>query len=91
MNIESGKCIIEFSATWCGPCNMFKPIFEKVSKNFSNIKFFSIDVDNDKYNLAKKFGVMSIPTVILLDNGKEVRKNVGFMSEDDFIKFINKR
>ena len=90
MNLESGKYVLEFSANWCGPCNMFKTVFEKVKKEFNDITFVNIDVDSDKTNLAKKYGVMSIPTVILFEDGNEIKRNIGYMNEDEFKLFLKK-
>ncbi len=85
--INDNKVIVDFFATWCGPCKMVGPIFEKVSNEISDVKFVKVDVD--KFNdIARKYGVMSIPTFILFENGKEVKKEVGFMSEDKLKEFI---
>ena len=79
--------VVDFYATWCGPCKMFGPIFEEVA-NEKNINFVKLDVD--KYgDIARKYGVMSIPTIILFNDGKEVKRHTGFMSKDDFINFLN--
>lgn len=94
INYESGfekliekEAVVDFYATWCGPCKMFGPIFEDVS-NEKNINFVKLDVD--KYSdIARKYGVMSIPTIILFKDGKEVKRYTGFMSKDDFINFLN--
>ena len=81
------EAVVDFYATWCGPCKMFGPIFEEVA-NEKNINFVKLDVD--KYSdVAREYGVMSIPTIILFKNGKEVKRFTGFMSKDDFINFIN--
>lgn len=83
-----GLAIIDFWASWCGPCKMFSPIFEKVSKEFKNIKFCKLNVDYDKNNICKKYGVMSIPTIILFKDGIEIKKNVGFINEEELKKFL---
>lgn len=80
------KAVVDFYATWCGPCRMFGPVFEEVSKD-EDFNFVKLDVD--KYSdIAREYGVMSIPTVILFENGNEVRRFTGFMSKDEFIKFL---
>lgn len=80
------KAVVDFYATWCGPCRMFGPVFEEVSKD-EDFNFVKLDVD--KYSdIAREYGVMSIPTVILFENGNEVKRFTGFMSKDDFIKFL---
>ena len=81
------KAVVDFYATWCGPCKMFGPIFEEVSEKES-INFIKLDVDKHP-EIAREYGVMTIPTIILFNNGKEVKRYTGFMSKDELIKFIN--
>ena len=61
--------VVDFYATWCGPCKMFAPVFEEVS-NEIDINFIKVDVDANS-DLAREYGVMSIPTIILFKDGKE--------------------
>ena len=78
--------VVDFYATWCGPCKMFGPVFEEVSKE-KDINFVKLDVD--KYSdIAREYGVMSIPTVILFKDGMEVKRFTGFMSKDDLLEFL---
>lgn len=80
------KAVVDFYATWCGPCRMFGPVFEEVSKD-EDFNFVKLDVD--KYSdIAREYGIMSIPTIILFENGKEVKRFTGFMTKDEFIKFL---
>lgn len=78
------KVLVDFYANWCGPCKMIAPILEKVNSELSVVK---VDVDEFE-DLAREYGVMSIPTLILFDNGNEVKRNVGFMSQDQIEKFL---
>lgn len=80
------KTVVDFYATWCGPCKMLGPIFEEVSKN-SSIKFVKIDIDNHE-ELCREYKVMSVPTLILFENGKEIRRNIGFISKEKLEEFI---
>lgn len=80
------EAVVDFYATWCGPCKMFGPIFEEVSKT-SNINFIKLDVDKFS-DIAREYGVMSIPTIILFKNGEEVKRFTGFMSKEDLIEFL---
>ena len=82
------KVLVDFYANWCGPCKMLGPIFEKVSNNFDNIKFCKLNVDEDNENISKDFGVMSIPTIILFKDGKEIKRNIGFLDENSLIEFL---
>ena len=78
--------IVDFYATWCGPCKMFGPVVEEVSKE-SDINFVKIDVDKDS-DIARRYGVMTIPTIILFRNGEEVKRNIGYMSKEELIDFM---
>jgi len=80
------KTIVDFYATWCGPCKMLGPIFEEVSKEV-DINFVKVDIDNHE-KLCREYKVMSVPTLILFENGKEVKRNIGFMPKDKLIEFI---
>ena len=78
------KVIVDFYANWCGPCKMLAPELEKISNDIKVIK-----VDIDKYQeLARTYGVMSIPCLIIFDDGKEIKRNIGFMPEPKLKEFI---
>ena len=78
------KILVDFYANWCGPCKMIAPELEKVE---TNIKVIKVDVDEFE-DLAKEYGVMSIPTLVLFDQGKEVKRTIGFIDKDRIEKFI---
>lgn len=78
------RVLVDFYANWCGPCKMLGPVLEKVS---NEIKVVKVNVDENQ-DLAKKYGVMSIPCVILFDGSKEIKRNVGFMPEGKLREFI---
>ena len=79
------KVLVDFYATWCGPCKMITPELEKAE---SDIKVIKVDVDEFE-ELARKYGVMSIPTLILFDKEKEIKRNIGFMDKERIEKFLN--
>ena len=78
------KVLVDFYANWCGPCKMIAPELERVE---SSIKVVKVDVDEFE-ELARTYGVMSIPTLILFDKGKEVKRNIGFIDKDRIENFI---
>lgn len=87
----SGKLtVIDFNATWCGPCRAFAPIFEEAQATFADsFEFKSIDIDNNQ-ELAQKYNVEAIPCIVVLDAaGNEVARNVGFMEKEEFTNFLN--
>jgi thioredoxin 1 len=73
--------VVDFWAEWCGPCKMLAPRFEELSNEMTNIKFCKVDIDANEAT-AGKFGVRSIPTLILFKGGKPVGQIVGAMSKD---------
>lgn len=79
------KTLVDFYANWCGPCKMIAPELEKAK---SNVKVVKVDVDEFE-DLAREYGVMSIPTLILFDNGKEVKRTIGFIDKDRIEKFVD--
>lgn len=76
--------VIDFSATWCGPCQQFKPIYHKVAAEYAaKATFYTADVDDCK-TLAEKYEISSIPCVVVLKDGAEPVTHVGYMEEDEF-------
>ncbi len=86
--IGSKRVVVDFFATWCGPCKMLGPIFEKVASSNDGVVFIKVDVDKHE-DIAREYGVMSIPTVVFFKDGQEIKRNVGFMSEDALQDIIN--
>ena len=76
------KVLVDFNADWCGPCRMLKPIIEEFAETNDEIKVVSINID-DEDELSEKYNISSIPCLILFDKGKEVKRNVGFISKED--------
>ena len=75
-----------FSATWCGPCKQFKPIMQEIAGDGYSIEF--IDVDNEE-NKAEKYGVRSVPTVVIEIDGKEVDRFIGVLPKKQVIKRLS--
>lgn len=86
--IKDGTVIVDMFATWCGPCKMLGPVVEELAGKYSNIKFIKVDVDECE-EIAKNYGVMSIPTIIKFQDGKEVDKKIGYLNINDFENWLN--
>ena len=78
----------KFYAEWCGPCKVLTPLMENVKTKFSNVKFENVDIDS-QFEIAQKYFVRSVPTVIIEKNGKEVERFVGVQSELAYINALN--
>ena len=79
--------LVDFWASWCGPCRMHSPIVDEIAEEVQTIKIGKVNVD-EQQDLAGKFGVMSIPTLILFKNGQPVNKSVGAKSKAALLDFI---
>ena len=85
-SLISEKAVVDFYADWCGPCKMFGPVFEEEAL-LNDFNFVKVNVD-DNADIAKEYGVMTIPTVILFKDGKEIKRNIGFMTQDGLKEFL---
>lgn len=89
-NISKGVVIVDFWATWCRPCLMQAPIFEEAAKEMKGkVAFLKIDVDKAK-NIAAKYRISSIPTLIVFKDGKEVTRTMGTQQKENIIAVLNK-
>ena len=80
---ESDKpVVIDFYADWCGPCKMMGPVFHELAGEMTDVKFVKCNVDNNQ-DIAMKFQVQSIPTLIVIKGDKEAARSVGFVQKDD--------
>jgi len=81
--------LVDFSATWCGPCQKLAPIVEELANDYDGkAKVVTVDVDQNQ-ELAIKYNVMSVPTVMLMNNGEVANKWIGFTSKQDLSKAID--
>ena len=84
-----GVVVVDFSATWCGPCKMLGPVFEGVSNKLEDkAKFFKVDID-ESGNLAQKYRISAVPTMIIFKDGVPVENLTGFMPEANIINKVN--
>ena len=82
-------CVVDFSAVWCGPCRMMEPVLEDTSENLSKFcNFYKVDIDSNE-ELASKFGIMYVPTFIVMKNGVEVSRTSGYLDSEKFENFIS--
>ena len=86
--IASGVAVVDFWATWCGPCRMLSPIIEEIAAEKSEtLKVGKVNVDEEPA-LATQFGIASIPMLVLFKNGKVVRTSVGYQPKEEILKLI---
>ena len=80
--------LLDFWAAWCGPCRMLSPVVDEVAEERTDVKVGKVNVD-EQPELAAEFGVMSIPTVIFLKDGKEIDRKVGVMPEASYTAVLD--
>jgi len=80
--------IIKFSADWCAPCKMLKPIWDNLTKTINDVDFIPVNVDNDP-KMASMFKIQAIPTLIFIKDGSEVTRITGLVKEAEIVKVID--
>ncbi|CUO13464.1 MAG: thioredoxin [Sarcina ventriculi] len=78
---EKGVVVVDFWATWCGPCKMIAPIVEELDEEMSNVKFVKVDVDKNP-QIANQYKIVSIPTLKIFKDGKLINTLIGFKTKD---------
>ena len=85
--LSNRSVFVDFYADWCGPCKMIAPVVEKLSGDFPDVTFVKVNVD-DLPEIAQRFGIMSIPTLIAFKNGEIAGSGLGYMPEERLAQVI---
>lgn len=80
--------MVDFWAPWCGPCRMVLPVIEEIAEERDDVKICKVNVD-DEVELASKFGIMSIPTLMVFENGEIIKKSMGAKSKEDLLDWMD--
>lgn len=83
----NGKVLVDFWAEWCGPCMMLGPIIEEVSEEVDDVKFCKVNCDEAR-DVALQFGIMTIPNLIVFENGEQVNQSIGYIEKEDVLELI---
>lgn len=81
--------LIDFFATWCGPCKMMAPVYDEIANEVEGVSYFKVDTDNSP-NLTKKFGIMTVPTFLVMKNNKEESRLIGVVTKEELISELKK-
>ncbi|MCR4589373.1 MAG: thioredoxin [Lachnospiraceae bacterium] len=86
---SAAPVLVDFNATWCGPCKMMAPVFDELSETYQNVKFISCDVDECP-ETAQEYGIMSIPSIVMFKDGKPSDPVIGAQPKKNLESFIEK-
>ena len=84
-----GRVLVDFWAEWCGPCMMLSPLVDEVSDELDDVKFCKVNCDEAR-DLALEYGIMTIPNLLLFENGELKSQSIGYISKEDIIDFVTK-
>ncbi len=84
---ESKLAVVDFSATWCGPCKMLAPVFHELAEEIADVDFFNADVDENR-ELAEKYSIQGVPSVLVFKGGALADRSVGFQPKENLRRFI---
>ena len=85
--IASGTVLVDFWASWCGPCNMIAPIVEEIAAERPDITVGKVNVD-EEMDLARRFGIASIPTILVFKNGELSKTSIGYCSKEELLALL---
>lgn len=85
---KNGVAVVDFSATWCGPCKMIAPVLEELSEQMDGkISFYNVDVDENQ-ELAEQYGISSIPALLIMKDGEKKEMQIGFQPKEALAKVL---
>lgn len=87
VNDQDHLVVVDFFATWCGPCKMLAPVLEKAANEMSQVRFYKVDIDQEP-DLTQQFQIMSVPTMVFFKNGKKVFQHSGLVNSDTLNSMI---
>ena len=88
VEVNQGVVVVDFFATWCGPCKMLAPVFEQAGKEMKNdATFLKVDIDQS-LEIAQQFRISTVPTMMIFKNGKPVETLVGFMPKERIVQKV---
>lgn len=85
--IQGEKVLVDFYAEWCGPCKMLSPILEEIGNERSSVKIVKVNVDEEE-SIAREYGIMSIPTLLLFENSVLKKSQTGFLPKELVLEFM---
>ncbi len=85
---EGKTVLLDFFATWCGPCKMLTPVLEEVEVDYPDVEFVKVDVDEEP-DLARRYGISVIPTLFVIKNGETTATTKGYLNADELRAFID--
>lgn len=89
VNNSEKRVLVDFYAEWCGPCKMLGPVIEEISEEIDNCEFYKVNID-EAGELAERYGIMSIPTLLIFEKGELVNQVVGFRTKDELKEMLEK-
>ena len=86
--IKDGKVLVDCYAVWCGPCQMLSPIVDELAEELNTISFYKLNID-EADEIPARYGIMSIPTLLLFENGELKKTMIGFKSKEELKRELN--